>query len=225
MPHAATRAVVRQGATWSALLRPLADRRFRQLLLFGGWLALFSGFVQSAQQLYVMHALGISLAVSLAARTGMQAGQWATSPRAGRMVDRWGHRPVLAASLLLASAGPMCYFIATPETWWWFFGAWVMWIAYVGLNVALPSLMLRLSPADADTPYIAVYYTLTGLCYAASTIAGGAWLDAARDETYALAGIEITAFQAMFLVAWLGRSAGVVWLIGLREKPRRGSVA
>jgi hypothetical protein len=59
-------------------------------------------------------------------------------------------------------------------------------VAYAGLNVCLPNLMLRLSPGESNTLYIALYFTVTGLGYAASTIVSGALLDRLGDFSLTL---------------------------------------
>jgi len=54
------------------------------------------------------------------------------------------------------------YFLSTPQQPWWFIGASLLWIAYAGLNVGLPNLMLKLSrDPDRRVRYDAVYYGLS----------------------------------------------------------------
>ena len=126
---------------------PFRDARFRRLLLFGCWFSFFNGITQSAQSYYSMHVLGISLFISLSLQTGMNLGQWGVSPWLGRLADRWGNRPVMFVSQLLVAAGMLFFAVATPEHWEWIIGAWVLWIAYAGLNLCLPNLMLKLARA------------------------------------------------------------------------------
>ena len=88
------------------------------------------------------------------------------------------------------------------------------WIAYAGLNVCLPNWMLKNSPAQTNTPFIATYYTVTGLCYAASTIFGGAMLDRLGSETFTWFGHARLDFcQYSFLFGWITRSLGVLVLL------------
>jgi MFS family permease len=156
----------------------------------------------------------------------MRGGQWAISPTLGRWADRFGNRPVMIGSLLVVATGPLFYLLATPQQWWWYFGAWVAWIAYAGLNVGLPNLMLKLSPRDCNTPYIATYYTVTGLCFAASTIGGGALLDALRNASFAIFGGSATLdyYRCTFLLGWATRSLGVLVLLLVIEDPRPEAV-
>ena len=178
MPSAAMPpAVQRRAPRLRSLLKPFGDARFLRLLVFGCWFSFFNGVTQSAQNYYPMQVLGISLFLSLALQTGMRLGQLTVSPRLGALADRLGNRPVMIVSQLLVAAGLLFFAAATPTHWAWFIGAWVLWIAYAGLNVCLPNLMLKLSPERSNAPYIAAFYAVTGLCYAASTIVGGALVD------------------------------------------------
>ncbi|MBN2475101.1 MAG: hypothetical protein JXB62_10870 [Pirellulales bacterium] len=216
VPRLAVSRIVRFGATWRSIRAPLGDERFLRLLLFGCWLSLANGLTQSAQFSYPKQVLGITLLTMLAVQTGMRLGQSAVSPRLGWLADRWGNRPVMIGCLLLVAQGPLFYLLATPLHWQWFLGAWLAWIAYAGLNVCLPNVMLKLSPREADTPYIATYYAVTGLCYAASTLAGGMLFDRCRYETIVLFGRwAVDYYQYAFLLGWIARCEGVLvlWLL------------
>ena len=219
IPRLAVSRTVRAGATLRAMLAPLADRRFLRLLAFGCWFSFFNGVTQSAQLFYPYRVLGVGLFVMLALKTGMRCGQLTVSPWLGRLADRAGNRPVMIGSLLLVATGPLFFLAASPEAWWWIVGAWVVWIAYAGLNVCLPNLLLKLSPGESNTPYIATYYAVTGLCYAASTIAGGGLLDYCRDETFSLAGgaLVLGFYEYIFLFGWITRSLGVLVLLAVVE--------
>ncbi|MBN1591203.1 MAG: hypothetical protein JW888_16945 [Pirellulales bacterium] len=208
----------RRRMKWSTLLSPFRDGPFRRLLLFGCWFSLFNGITNPAVSVYPAQVLGFGLATMLALKTVMRLGQWALSPTAGRLADRLGNRPVLLASLLMVAQGPLCYFLAVPGRGWWIAVAWVVWIAYAGLNVALPNLMLTLSPEESNTPHIAVYFTVSGLCCAASTIAGGAIHDHFRDAAFVLpGGIVGGYFACLFLFGWIMRMLGAVVLLTVVE--------
>ncbi|HYW80675.1 MAG TPA: MFS transporter [Thermoguttaceae bacterium] len=219
---AATAGKMHRRLNFAAIVAPLGDRRFRRLLLFGCWLAFFNGVSGAAQAIYPMSVLGMGLYVMLSLKTGMRCGQWAVSPWMGKLADRLGNRRVMLPSLALVAAGPFFFLCSTPSQPWWFVGAWVLWIAYAGLNVCLPNLMLKLSPSESNTPHIAMYFTITGLFYALATIAGGAMLDLCRDETFHLFGgaVSLDFFQYNFLFGWITRSLGVLVLLLVIEDDR-----
>ena len=222
IPRLARSRTVRHGATLRAMLAPLADSRFLRLVLFGCWFSFFNGVSQSAQNIYPYRTLGVILFAMLAMQTGMRIGQLTLSPYLGRLADRLGNRPVMTGCMLLVAQGPLFYLFATPGQPGWIVGAWVLWIAYAGLNVCLPNLMLKLSPGESNTPYIAAYYTITGLCYAASTILGGYALDHYAELTVWFFGsIALNFYQYIFLFGWAGRSLAVPVLLLVIE-PKKG---
>jgi hypothetical protein len=224
IPQAVKSATVRRGATFRSMLAPFGDSRFLRLLLFGCWFSLSNGLTQSAQYSYPKQVLGIVLFVMLAMQTGMRIGQLAVSPWLGRLADRLGNRPVMMGCLLLVAQGPLFYFFSTPDHRWWIAGAWVVWIAYAGINVCLPNLMLKLSPDESNTPYIATFYAVTGLCYAGNTILGGALLDHFGDRTWTLSGgYVVDYYQAIFLLGWIARSMGLLALLLVIEGHGRRS--
>jgi MFS family permease len=204
------------------LLAPWRDARFLGLLAFGSWLSAANGLTQSAQNIFPVRVLGVGLLLNLGVQTFMRLGQMGISPEMGRLADRRGNRAVMAGALLVVAAGPLFYLAASPERWWWFLGAWVVWIAYAGLNVCLPNLLLHTAPRSADTPHIAAYYAVTGLVYAGSTMLGGSLFDALREASFTLAlpgGASLDHYGLLFLAGWLLRSLSVVLLLVLVREP------
>ena len=203
---------------------PLADRRFRRLLAFGCWFSFFNGLTSPAQDLYLRDALLISLLATDVLQIGMRLGQWVLSPRLGRLADRIGTRPVMVVSVLLVAAGPLFYLAADREHWGWIVGAWALWIAWSGINVCLPNLMLNLAPRQGNVPHVAAYYALTGLCVAASMIAGGAWFDRCHGKLfYLLPGWPpLNYFQIAFLLGPLAKGLAVLWLLRVVERKDEG---
>ena len=173
-----------------------------------------------------MQILGLSLFVSLALPTGMRLGQWGVSPWLGRLADRWGNRPVMIVSQLLVAAGLLFFAVATPRQWAWLVGAWALWVAYAGLNVCLPNLMLRLSPEHANGPYIAAFEAARGLCYAASTVLGGLLVDRYGAEGFRFAvGPWLSFFPCLFLIGSLMRGLGAGLLLLVVEPKDEGQAA
>ena len=159
--------------------------------------------------------LGLGVWVMLWLKTGLRLGQMAIAPRVGRWIDRWGNRPAMAVSLTVVAQASLFYFLATPQRPWWIAGAWALWIAWVGLNIGQPNLMLKLAPGRANTSYIAVWFTATGLCYAASTALGGTLFDRFGEFTLTVpGGFHLDYYREAFWFDWATRCLGValLWL-------------
>ena len=222
IPALALSRIVRSGASLRSMVAPFVDSRFLRLVLFGCWFSFFNGVTQMTQGVYPYWTLGMGLFFMLALKTGMRLGQLAISPWIGRLADRLGNRPVMLATLPIVASGPLFYFLSDPAQPAWLAGglvaaAWVVWIAYAGLNVCLPNLILKLSPRQSNTPYIATYYAVSGLCLALGTILGGTLFDYLGRETFVLAQGRLTLdfYHYSFLFGWITRTMGVVvlWLV------------
>ncbi|MBN1394805.1 MAG: hypothetical protein JW959_07265 [Pirellulales bacterium] len=197
---------------------PFGDARFLPLLLFGCWFSLFNGVTQAAQRYFPMHVLGLPLAAMLSLETGSRLGRWGVSPRLGALADRFGNRPVMIVSQLLVAAGMLFFVAATLGGWWWLVGAWALWIAYAGLNVCMPNLMLKLAPRETNASYIAAFDGLRGLFYAVSVVVGGRLVDLYRASSVSIGPAEVQFFALLFLFGWATRSLGAAILLLVKEQ-------
>ncbi len=219
MPQAAGGSPAASKRTLRDLLLPLRDGRFLRLVVFGCWLSFFNGLTQSPQNMYPYFVLGIDLFFMLGLRTAMRVGQLAVSPWVGRQADRWGNRPVMLVSIPIIALGMLCFLLssATQPPWVsraWIAAAWLAWIAWVGVNVCLPNLMLKLAPREVNLSYIAAYYAVTGVFHAASTILGGVAFDWLRYERFLLFGgaVDLDFYHYAFLFGWITRTLSLLLL-------------
>jgi MFS family permease len=160
---------------WQEILLPFRDRVFIRYLAYGGGFSFANGISGTAQFMFQMRVLNISYAERLAMDGTSQGLQSTIMPWIGREIDRRGNVPVLVISQLLVACGMLFFLVAAPEHRWWVAGAYVMWIAYAGINVAMPNLMLTLTQRQSYASYAAAWFAWTQLVYALSTLAGG-WL-------------------------------------------------
>ena len=211
---------------------PLADQRMRWLLAFGVWFSVANGLTQSAQFLFPIVVFVLPLLARNTYTSGMRLGQAALAPAVGKAADSLGTRRVLIAAQLIVATGPLFFIAAArvPQTamlsiplpWWILAGAWVAWIGYVGLNVGLPNLILKISGPDQRASYIAWYFAVTGVVYGASTIAGGAiysWLDELQP-TWHIVSWALTHHDLLFVGGFVLRIMSVLCLLPLSEAPR-----
>jgi hypothetical protein len=157
---------------------PFVDRRFWGLLIFRGWFSLANGVSQVVQNAFFpKDVLGLGVGPLSAMRVTTQAGQLTGARAVGKWSDRYGNRPALIAAQLCVSLALVFYLAASPGAPWLLVGAWVLFAAYVGHNICLPNLTLRLSP-DLERPgYVAAGEAIGSLLHAGSTIGGGVLFD------------------------------------------------
>ncbi|HTN76127.1 MAG TPA: MFS transporter, partial [Pirellulaceae bacterium] len=206
---------------WQSWLSVWRDARFRRMVGYGCWLGAVNGLLQTSQFFYGRNVLGLSLLAVLALRSETELGQTILSPTIGKWIDRWGNRPVMMIAQLLVAAATLCYLAANRQTWWPVIGAWTLFIAYAGLNIGIPNLLLKLAPPGERNAYLAGYYAWAGLAYGLGSLAGGQLFDwaAAQRWSTTLGSLRVDHYVVIFLAAWLLRSAGVLWLARISEQP------
>lgn len=173
LPHVATRATrsaKREAFTWPSW-------SFCKLLLFGGCFSLVNGLTQSAQRVFEVKLLGLSLATRQLLKGGTLGGQFLIAPSVGAIADHRGNRPVLYVSQILVGCGLLCYYAASAPWWWLAIGAWICWIAYAGHNICFPNLLFKLSPPQARSWPIGLYFAGVDCSYAIGSLLGGWWYD------------------------------------------------
>lgn len=148
---------------WQSLMRAVSDRGYRRLLLLTVWTAAANAVTTTAQTLYPQRVLGIDYATMAAARCAMYAGQSGLAPVAGQIIDRGGWMRALSLAQVLVAAGPLCFWLATPDQSWWFAVAYLLWIPYAVINTGLDWQKLQLAPSDNNAPHLAVYDAISDL--------------------------------------------------------------
>lgn len=173
MPNSAPGLLPRLGD----LVRPLLDPRFRRLMAFGVCYSVANGLVQSPRQIFLASVLRLELAEKRSLDAASRGAQILLMPWLGKLVDRRGNIRLLVVSWSIVSLATVFFLIVTPAARWLIVGAYVCWIAYAGLNVTLPNLMLGLSPRELTASYAAAWFAWTQLVYSLSILGGGYLFD------------------------------------------------
>lgn len=209
MPHAPS---ATPQAPWRTVGRALVDPAYARLLLFAFWFSIANGVTAAAQEVYPIRVLNMSYTVRQLLQGMMRSGQLATAPWIGRMVDRFGNRPIMIVSQLVVSVGPLFFLAATPGRPWLIAGAYLVWIAYAGLNVGLDNIKLKLAPEDNNAPFVAIYHAVSDLANGVAIVVGGAIL----DHITAAGTNALSFYGQIFVLGWIGRMLAIpllAWLI------------
>lgn len=212
---------------------------FRWLAASRWWAAFFQGLTQSVIFLYSVRVLQLELETSLLLSGIGRLLQLPAAWWGGKLADAGRDRAGLALGLLLASFMLPCWLLATPERWWWLFGAHACWSGFGLVNVCGPSLCLKHSPRSDNATHWAMYEQVAGLIAGGAGLLGGIWLDQLLSGTPGLAsdvsqpvGNWLTAwlpknnpettaaslpYQVLLAISWAGRATSPLWLLGVRR--------
>lgn len=209
-------------------LAPLMNRPFLPVMVYAVCLSFFTGFEQAAQNIYpsvllngknLSNVMLFSLSTLLVFRMTTKGGQLIFSSHAGRLVDRFGPRNIILYAQFITAFGPVFYLCASKNNWVILWGAWFFWIAYVGINVALPNLIYLHCKTKDTAPYFTIFYTLGGLASFIGIITGTSYL-----ELYSQGNMNFSSnncystFHSIFYISICGRLLTVVPLLCIKEK-------
>ncbi len=192
--------VLRNTPFFRSLAEPFRHRDFRSFLLYScSWSAAVS-FAASFMLLHLLKGIGLPvwqatlLWCILGAGNAISAGFW------GIMADRHGHKPILWICTCFKPVVVLAFFLITPENvmWimcpvWLFDGVW-----NAGIAVATNGYMMKTSPRENRSMFLAAGMGLTGICGGAGAILGGYFLEWTSAFSVVALGRSWTHYHLLF---------------------------
>jgi len=208
---------------------PLEEPQFRRLTIFlAAWF--LTGTL--ASPFYLVHLLkNLSFSFTAIAIYSMIGGAvgflfqlfW------GRVVDKFGSRPVTVVNFALVGVMPFLWLFATPRFRLpiWLDGV-LNGAVWTGASLGLWNLLLDLADnPDRKESYFAIYSVVTGLgAFSASLVAGAVAQLLSRFHV-AILGADFGNYDVMFLLAGVARFACLPLLVRVQEpgsKPVRHTI-
>ena len=207
------------------ILAPFCDRNFRRFLVYGIWFSFSNGIANLPILIYRMYVLKISYGLHLLLDGTSQGVQSLIMPGCGRALDRWGGVPVLTVCQILVALALVFYLLASPSHWWWVIGAYVLWVAYAGINTAMPKLMLSFSTPEHHAAYSAAWFATLHMAYGITIILGGLLFDFSKDVAAKMFPPEwqMDHFKVIFALGLILRISAAFWAARIREPRYSGS--
>jgi len=201
------------------LIQPFMDKSFRSLMYYGGWFSFANGLTDTAIRIFILADLQIDYSQKRILDSTSRGIQATLMPWAGNQADQRGNIPLLVTSQGLVAVALLFLLPATAEAKWWVLGTYTLWIAYAGINVAMPNLMLQMSKPECSAAYAAAWFAVVRLFYAISALIGGVLYDwASEDWTYFSVGTwQCDHFAMLIIIGFMLRSLGMVWAARIHE--------
>ncbi len=185
-----------------------SDPVFRRFL-FGCWqLSFFQGLTQTAQFQFSANVLKVSQLDYYGMLSVMLLLQIPLAGLSGWLVDRGHDRKIMVGGLVGLSLAMGCWWMATWYGPAWLMAAYVVWGLFEMVNVAQPSLGLKLAPRSDNSVQLSLFRQIGGLVAAVSGMLGGLVLDHYSQQG-GLPPLEV--FRWMFIVSGVGRATAAVW--------------
>ena len=204
-----------------------SEPTFRRFV-WGSWqLSFFQGLTQAAQFQLSANLLHVSQFEYYRLLSVMLVLQIPLAAWAGRLVDQGHDRRVMTWGLLGLSLAMGCWWMATWSVEGdpihaattgkaWLLASYVLWGGFGLINVAQPSLGLKLAPRSDNAVQLSLFRQIGGLLAGLSGLLGGLALDRFSPASK-LPPLE--ALRWLFVISGIGRATAALWFWG-NEPPR-----
>lgn len=171
--------------------------------------------------LFLLHDIGMSLFQVLMLWAASWVGGALCSHHMGHWADRFGSRPVLIFCISGKSANMLALLLVPAEPNLAFAILVPVFMVDQALNsgilIANNGFMIKNSPSENRTMYIAACQALAGLVGGVTSILGGAFLAGIADFQWTFLGKTWGHFHVMFAASIVLRWVSAVWVHQLRE--------
>lgn len=184
---------------WESLKLPFRDQNFRRLFYFRILNDLSLGSVGTFLSVYMLTQAHLSfLFVTTMTTLSILTSLIALKP-AGKLIDRFGNKPVLQICLLGKTLFAFLWIFTTPETFWLYVLIHLMGIFDVGHTTVVYNLLYKLSPAARRANYIAVDGTVVGIAATVAPLLGGSLALLFTNWQFTLGPFQWAHFHFLFL--------------------------
>jgi hypothetical protein len=216
-----------------AVVTSLKDRSFAHFALYSASITFAAALAMPFFQRNALENLKYTpLACNLTFVVGSSLAALAMMWAYGRLLDRWGRRPMLLLCTALVSLSPLGWFfipVGAP-----------MWVAYViggataavggamwsGIDLARFNMILNISQGTGRSRYLAAAAVFTAFGGLAGGTLGGTAAEAlsfmsVEAEPLRVGPFRWTNWHATFLMSSIMRASSLIWLIGMPDPGAR----
>jgi len=208
---------------WELLRGPLQDRNFRRFLGFSTLLTFSIGYIGQFAWLFMFDVARMSNTQANAMLVVMPLVIFMMSgPMWGRLLDRFGRKPVLIIAGLIVVPGTVGWIFISREHWvWGYLLVVISTAAWPGLEAGTFNVLLNLSDAaegrSSGSAYVAINSAACAVTGVLSGLFGGVVAQVLGNWQTTILGYPLTYHGVLFIISSILRLAAVGWLIRFED--------
>jgi MFS family permease len=197
-------------ARFRDLLTPFKDKDYQKLIRFFVWWSLTVGIAAPFWGAHMLKNLHLDYYLISLFSIAAGAISLISQPFWGKMIDRYGCKPVLKFNLIFILFIPYLWLFVTPQN---YFLLWVdalmSGIFWTGFNLAIFTIVLQISPREGRPYFLASTYFVNGLFTFLASFIGGVIANQLSFFKWQIYGQVFVNFHILFLLSGLGRLWGL----------------
>ncbi|MBI2084372.1 MAG: MFS transporter [Candidatus Aenigmarchaeota archaeon] len=204
--------------------KPYKDRNFRKLVRFGLFWGFSIGIAAPFFIVYMLNVLGLDYLVVASLEALFVLSGLVSLRMWGRVVDRYGAKPVLIICSFLVALYPLFFiFISRADYLLLFPINLASGMAWAGVDFTTTQMVLRVSPKENKSVYLSSFAVAAGLAFAVAAIVGGVVASSVVNASYSIGVTTLYGLHILFFIALLLRLWSGTLVRGIYE-PRSGNV-
>lgn len=200
------------------LLQPLRDPNYRRILAFYLYWVFACGIASPFFNAHLLKHMqwnfkSIALLGVVASVTMMIVQTYW-----GRLIDRYGHRPVLMVTVIGILHLPFYYaFCPWAIRWPIYLNTLLTGVFWGGFGLAIFNLVIDMLPSKNRTMYVAVLAALSGITSFAANVLSGWLAETMEGVRWQIGSLTIVNYQVLFVMTGLLRVPALLFLRRVRE--------
>jgi hypothetical protein len=211
----------REPSLTQVVTEPFRNEGFRSYILYACYWNFAAMIAAPFISLYLLEHVGMSLYAVLLLWAASWVGGALVAGRWGHLCETFGHRPVLELCTMFKTINMLALLFLPGDPTWAF---WILVPVFMGdqvlnsgIMIASNGYMLKHSPSENRTMYLAAGTALAGMFGGVTGIACGAALDGMHGLAWQLGGLTLTGFHVLFCVSTCFRLGAIALARGIDE--------
>ena len=207
-------------AGFKDLLVPFKDKTYQKLIRFFAWWSLTVGISAPFWGAHMLRNLHLDYYLISLFSIVAGAISLISQPFWGKMIDRYGCKPVLKFNLIFILFIPYLWFFVTPQNYFLLWvDAFMSGIFWTGFNLAIFTIVLQISPQEGRPYFLASTYFVNGLFTFLASFIGGIIANQLSFFKWQIYGQTLVNFHILFFLSALGRFWGL-YVLGKIVEPK-----